>query len=105
MSTITVRNLPDDVVARLKARAAQQGRSMEAEARRVLADSVSPSGIEAAAVDALVSHRLRVRARPASEVRARLGAIGPAPGGWAEELHRDRDDDQPEDPWRRRDPA
>lgn len=105
MSAITVRNLPDDVVARLKARAAQQGRSMEAEARRVLADSVSPSGIEVAAFDALASHRLHVRARPASEVRARLGAIGPAPDGWAEELHRDRDDDRPEDPWRHRDPA
>jgi plasmid stability protein len=40
MATLTIRNLPDDVRDRLRTRAAQAGRSMEAEARAILADSV-----------------------------------------------------------------
>jgi plasmid stability protein len=40
MATLTIRNLPDDVRDRLRARAAQAGRSMEAEARAILTDSV-----------------------------------------------------------------
>jgi plasmid stability protein len=36
-STLTVRNLDDEVKARLRIRAAQNGRSMEAEARSILA--------------------------------------------------------------------
>jgi plasmid stability protein len=40
MGTITVRNLDDDVQSRLRRRAAANGRSMEAEARAILADAV-----------------------------------------------------------------
>lgn len=40
MATITVRNLDDDVQQRLKARAAENHRSMEAEARAILSDAV-----------------------------------------------------------------
>jgi len=40
MATITVRDLPDDVRDALKARARRHGRSMEAEARAVLAAAV-----------------------------------------------------------------
>jgi predicted transcriptional regulator len=40
MATITVRNLDDDVQRRLKARAAANNRSMEAEAREILSASV-----------------------------------------------------------------
>lgn len=36
MATLTVRNLDDDTKARLRLRAAQNGRSMEAEARAIL---------------------------------------------------------------------
>ncbi len=36
MATLNIRNLPDDVHRRLRVRAAEQGRSMEAEARAIL---------------------------------------------------------------------
>jgi len=42
MPTLTIRNLPSDVVARLKARAASRGRSMEEEARQVLQQHLRP---------------------------------------------------------------
>lgn len=41
MATLTIRNLPDDVRDRLRVRAAENGRSMEAEARDALASSVA----------------------------------------------------------------
>lgn len=40
MASIIIRNLEDDVKARLKLRAAQKGRSMEEEARDALRQSV-----------------------------------------------------------------
>ena len=42
MAQLTVRNLDDDVVAALKARAANHGRSAEAEHRRILEDALRP---------------------------------------------------------------
>lgn len=42
MARLTVRDLPDDVHARLRVRAAKAGHSMEEEARRILADACSP---------------------------------------------------------------
>lgn len=41
MAAISVRDLDDDVAARLKVRAAQHGRSMEAEARAILTAAVA----------------------------------------------------------------
>jgi plasmid stability protein len=41
MSTLTVRNLDDELKTRLRVRAAQNGRSMEAEAREILRTSLS----------------------------------------------------------------
>jgi plasmid stability protein len=41
MAAISVRDLDDDVAARLKVRAAQHGRSMEAEVRAILTETVS----------------------------------------------------------------
>lgn len=41
MSTLTVRNLDDDLKARLRVRAAQHGRSMEAEVREILRESLA----------------------------------------------------------------
>ena len=40
MASITIRNLDDDVKTRLRKRAAGHGRSMEEEARLILADAV-----------------------------------------------------------------
>ncbi|MFJ1298629.1 FitA-like ribbon-helix-helix domain-containing protein [Pseudomonadota bacterium AL_CKDN230030165-1A_HGKHYDSX7] len=42
MAMITVRNLPDDVHRALRVRAAQHGRSTEAEVREILAAIVKP---------------------------------------------------------------
>lgn len=48
MATVTIRNLDDVVVRGLKERAVANGRSMEAEARQILAEAVgSPSFVEA----------------------------------------------------------
>lgn len=41
MATVTIRNLDDDVKARLRVRAAQHGRSMEEEARTILRAALS----------------------------------------------------------------
>lgn len=41
MATLVIRNVDDTLHARLKARAAAQGRSMEEEARQLLRDSVA----------------------------------------------------------------
>jgi plasmid stability protein len=42
MASITIRNLSLDIVASLKALAADNGRSMEQEAREILADRLAP---------------------------------------------------------------
>jgi plasmid stability protein len=44
MATVTIRNLPDDVHTALRVRAAQHGRSTEAEIREILAQSVCSEG-------------------------------------------------------------
>lgn len=41
MATLTIRNLPDSVRDALRIRAAKNGRSMEAEARALIADTLS----------------------------------------------------------------
>ena len=43
MAQLTVRNIPDDVVKALRVRAAQNGRSGEAEHRLILAEAVRAS--------------------------------------------------------------
>lgn len=43
MAALTIRNLDDDVKAKLRARAAKHGRSMEAEAREILTAAVGVS--------------------------------------------------------------
>lgn len=42
MSTLTIRGLDDETHTRLRVQAAQHGRSMEAEVRAILQDSVTP---------------------------------------------------------------
>jgi plasmid stability protein len=44
MAILTVRNLPEDVHRALRVRAAQHGRSTEAEVREILAAAVKPEG-------------------------------------------------------------
>jgi plasmid stability protein len=44
MSSITVRNVPEEVHRALRVRAAQHGRSTEAEIREILAAAVKPEG-------------------------------------------------------------
>jgi plasmid stability protein len=44
MAVITVRNLPDDIHRALRLRAAQHGRSTEAEVRMILESAVKPPG-------------------------------------------------------------
>lgn len=47
MATLTIRGLDDDVRERLRARAAEHGRSMEAEVREILTSAVTaPSWLE-----------------------------------------------------------
>ena len=50
MATLNIRKLPDEVHQALRVRAARHGRSMEAEAREILADACRPrlSGEETA---------------------------------------------------------
>jgi plasmid stability protein len=44
MSSITVRNVPEEVHRALRVRAARHGRSTEAEIREILAAAVKPEG-------------------------------------------------------------
>lgn len=52
MATLTVRDLDDSVRDRLRVRAAQHGRSMEAEARAILTEAVA-SPVERSLIDTL----------------------------------------------------
>jgi plasmid stability protein len=44
MATVTVRNLPDEIHRALRIRAAQHGRSTEAEIREILAQAIHAKG-------------------------------------------------------------
>ena len=57
MSTLTVRNLDDALKTRLRVRAAQNGRSMEAEARAILRASL----VDGADTDGRLGSRIRAR--------------------------------------------
>lgn len=62
MAAISVRDLDEGVATRLKVRAAQHGRSMEAEVRAILTDAVTDATDE--------------RVNLAQAIRERVGAIG-----------------------------
>lgn len=62
MATIIVRNLPDEVHAALRLRAARNGRSMEAEAREILAAAIKeaePRRMSVAELQAWAAERYR----------------------------------------------
>jgi len=42
MASLTIRNLDDDLKSKLRLRAAEHGRSMEAEVREILAETLNP---------------------------------------------------------------
>lgn len=46
MASLTIRNLDSNLKAQLRQRAARHGRSMEAEARTILAQNLNPPGSE-----------------------------------------------------------
>jgi plasmid stability protein len=71
MTTLTIRNLPDDLVRRLRERAERNGHSIEQEVREIL------------------GHRLAARGELLAEMKARWPEIAPAPSapevnGWIE---------------------
>ena len=57
MANITVRNLDDEVQRRLKQRAPEHGRSMEAEARSILTAALTRGGLAQAWVEATADLR------------------------------------------------
>lgn len=58
MATLTIRNLSDHVRDRLRVRAAENGRSMEAEARMILEESlVEPGKVDLSWVEAFIELR------------------------------------------------
>lgn len=60
MATLNIRRLPEDVHAKLRARAAKAGRSMEAEARMILADAVRENQPKPVDLDDLRAFMLRL---------------------------------------------
>ena len=56
MATLTIRKLDPEVRDRLRVRAAEHGRSMEAEARKILAEACAAEPQPANAFDAMRRH-------------------------------------------------
>ncbi|MFT4234510.1 MAG: Arc family DNA-binding protein [Microbacterium sp.] len=102
MAAVTIRNLPDDVVDRLKHRAKDNGRSMEAEARAILSDGVAGES----AVEAVVRERVEPRSKrwwiTSEELMKAVEEMSPDSTSWAEEYrHRPYDEEPFVDPWER----
>lgn len=64
MAQVLVRDLPDETVARLKAKAAEAGRSLEAELREILNRAAEPSYEERKREALAVLDRIRANSRP-----------------------------------------
>ena len=60
MATMTIRNLDDDVKARLRVRAALHGHSMEEEVRHILRSTLSPDSTPATGAALIKAIRVRV---------------------------------------------
>ena len=79
MASITIRNLDDDVKARLRVRAAGRGRSMEEEARQILREAVE---CQAGPTNLATAVRGRFEPLGGVELGPRCGemvSLGPAP--------------------------
>ena len=72
MATLLIRNLNDSVRDALRVRAAGQGRSMEAEARAILASAVAPGGAQ--------------KPKTGAELLAEIRAIAAKNGFWDDVL-------------------
>ncbi len=89
MATLTVRNLDDDIVRALRLRAAEHGRSAEAEHREILRQVLSgsrPPSPRAAAAERLAEFRRRTADRgsaPAADLlrESREGKAGQLASG------------------------
>lgn len=77
VATVTIRNLEDDVKARLRVRAAQHGRSMEEEARSILrvALAMEPQANTGAAL----VKAIRARVEPFGGIELELSPRTPMP--------------------------
>lgn len=79
MAVLTIRNLPDEIRTRLRVRASKNGRSMEAEARAILAGAVgapAPGDIQEtiAKVQAWAAG-IQHKQRPAKAGKQQLGEV------------------------------
>ena len=72
MATLTVRNLPDEALAKFRVRAAEHGRSMEAEARDVLVAVAEGAQVLPVLDGASLDERL---ASIHASIRERLGEL------------------------------
>ena len=72
MATLTVRNLPDEALAKLRVQAAQHGRSMEAEARELIVAVAEGAQIIPATEPSSVDERI---ATVHAMIRERLGEL------------------------------
>ena len=72
MATLTVRNLPDAALAKFRVRAAEHGRSMEAEAREVLVAVAEGARVLPAPDDASLDERI---SSIHAMIRERLGEL------------------------------
>ena len=59
MASITIRNLDDDVKTRLRVRAAENGRSMEEEARVILRDAVGREEVPSKGLGTAIHERFK----------------------------------------------
>ena len=76
MAQILVRNLDEDVVARLKERARKEGRSLQSEVRRILEEAVHAPQVDMATARKMVDRirkRLKGRKFPDSVELIRKG--------------------------------
>ncbi len=64
MAQVLVRDLPEETVARLKEKAAEAGRSLEAELREILNQAAQPSHEQRKREALAVLDAIRARSRP-----------------------------------------
>ena len=70
MAQVLVRNIADDVITRLKRRAEQQGRSLQAELKNILEQAAMTDRIEARRLAQIIRRNLSSRSHSDSGVLA-----------------------------------
>ncbi len=78
MAAITVRNLDDALKARLRVRAAENGRSMEAEARAILRSALAGDTAGDAGLGSRIHHRFAGLRGDELEIQPRAESPRPA---------------------------